>query len=625
DFGRKRTIREVWAKLALGAVPVEELVSELGKGAKVAIAELEARGLVARRKVASDAARRPVPSNTVPSNTVPSNRSPACVELQVPPPLMPEQATALDAILGRLEAHEAGAFLLHGVTASGKTEVYLRAIAHVLAKGQGAIVLVPEIALTPQLESRFRARFGDQVAVLHSALTETERRRRWQRLRRGDARIALGPRSAIWAPVRDLAIIVVDEEHDPSFKQGSDVRYNGRDLALVRAHQVHGVAVLGSATPSLESLQLVVQGKLTRLRMKDRVAGRPLPTVEVVDLAEERSEVGGEPRVLTRALADRLRDVVAKKGQAILFLNRRGFNTIVFCADCGAARHCSKCDVSLTHHKAIASLVCHYCGHVERLDAPCRECKGTSMQPFGVGTQRVAEAVTSEVPDARVLRLDRDVTSNVGELDRTLDDFRQGKADVLVGTQMVAKGHDFPGVVLVGIVLADASLAFPDFRAAERTFQLLTQVAGRAGRAENPGHVIIQTFQRNHHALTSAIHHDTDGFFAREVESRRELAYPPFGRLGIIRFESREERALKRATEVAARAAQRIKSAEIRIQGPVEAPIAMIRERHRELMLVKAPTPAKLTAAMRKLRAALAEVIESKVDVIYDVDPVDLL
>jgi primosomal protein N' (replication factor Y) (superfamily II helicase) len=598
--------------LANGAVPIETIVAELaGRGVKDAIAQLERAGLVQKRRVArpagEDAAARGV-------------------TIQEPlPELMEEQRAAFAAIVARIDRGEGGAFLLHGVTASGKTEVYLRSIAHARERGLGAIVLVPEIALTPQLEARFRARFGDDVAVLHSALPDAERRKRWQKLRRGEANIALGPRSAVWAPVRKLAIIVVDEEHDPSFKQGSDVRYNGRDLALARAHHVKGVAVLGSATPSLESLHLVETKRLTELRLKQRVAGRPMPVVEIVDLTREREAWRGEPQVLSHKLQDELRTVVKRGEQAILFLNRRGFNTVIYCDDCGAARTCPRCDVSLTHHKPFGKLVCHYCEHVEPLEGQCRECKGWAMRPFGAGTQRIAEAVTAAVPEARVLRLDRDVTSTVGELDRTLTSFREGHADVMVGTQMVAKGHDFPRVTLVGIVLADASLAFPDFRAAERTFQLLTQVAGRAGRADAPGRVLIQTFQRRHYALACAVAHDTDRFFEIEAASRREARYPPYGRIGLVRFESHDPRALEDAGRLLRRAAEHAcKDGELRYRGPASAPIARIRDRYRQMLMLFAPTPARLVQAMRRVRAEV-EAIPTKVDVVFDVDPLDLL
>jgi primosomal protein N' (replication factor Y) (superfamily II helicase) len=531
-----------------------------------------------------------------------------------------EQDAAHRAILAAFERGSGDAFLLHGVTGSGKTEVYLQAIAHVRERGRGAIVLVPEIALTPQLENRFRARFGDDVVVLHSGIAEGERRKRWRMLRDGEARIALGARSALWAPVKDLAMIVVDEEHDPSFKQANEVRYHGRDLALLRARHTKSVAILGSATPSLETLHLSHTGRITELRLSSRVAAKAMPIVQVVDLAEEKKKLKGEVHLLSRAMEDGLRAIVEKKEQAILFLNRRGFNTIVHCDDCGDARTCPSCDVSLTHHKSGSKLRCHYCDHEEPFRSPCRKCKSMAMRAYGAGTERIAELVQETIPGARVIRLDRDTTSRVGALEETLASFRAGEADVMVGTQMVAKGHDFPNVTFVGILLADASLAFPDFRAAERTFQLLTQVAGRAGRADRPGRVVVQTFQPEHYALQAALTHDTDGFFALEAPMREKMLYPPHARLGVVRIESRDAHA---AESAAHRIASLPVPDEVRIKGPAPAPIGRIKEYYRWLVLVLAPTPARLSNAMKKLKIEAGEI--RKVDLTFDVDAIDLL
>lgn len=607
---RARTRLELYGLLEAGPQPLAALEARMGKEAlRRALARLEADGVVQRRRV---------------SKAVGAPRPILAPGAQLPE-LTAEQQLVLAPIGAAIDQRAATAFLLHGVTGSGKTEVYLRAIAHARVHGRGAVVLVPEIALTPQLEERFRARFGDDVVVLHSGVPDAERRRRWHQLRSGAAKIALGARSALWAPVVDLGVVVVDEEHDPSFKQGSDVRYNGRDLALARAHRTGAVALLGSATPSLESLQLVRTGRLTELRLASRVGARPMPTIEVVDLTEERRAMKGDIQLLSRPLADRLRDVVAKKQQAILFLNRRGFNTIVYCEECSEARKCRSCDVSLTHHRAARILACHYCGHHEGFDSPCPKCGGRGVTPFGAGTERVVEAVKEAVPDVRVLRLDRDVTARAGALDETLTAFRAGEADVLVGTQMVAKGHDFPRVTLVGVLLADASLAFPDFRAAERTFQLLTQVAGRAGRADDPGHVVIQTFQPQHYALTSALAHDADGFFELESTARRGLGYPPFARLGLIRVESKSQDDTKAVAAEAAQLARRHAAAhEAKVVGPAPAPIERLRERYRHMVMIRAPSPARLVAVMGKVKAEL-DAQPRRADVVYDVDPTDLL
>ena len=560
---------------------------------------------------------------------------PASLEnvLEPRPALTTDQARALEALIAAADGGPSPPFLLHGVTGSGKTEVYLQLIEHARRNGRGAVVLVPEIALTPQLEARFQARFGDDVAVLHSGIPDAERRRRWLAIRYGKTRIALGARSALWAPIQDLGVVVVDEEHDPSFKQSSDVRYHGRDLALARARQTGSIAVLGTATPSMEALHLVRSGRMTELRLPARVAGRAMPAVEIVDLTEERRALKGDIRLLSRALADGLRATVARGQQAILFLNRRGFNTVVFCEACTDARTCPSCDVSLTHHQAQGRLQCHYCGHTERLDSPCRKCGERAVVPLGAGTERVTATVEEEVPDARVIRLDRDVTARAGALDEALTAFREGRADIMVGTQMVAKGHDFPGVTLVGIVLADASLAFPDFRAAERTFQLLTQVAGRAGRAEEPGRVIIQALQPQHYAIQAAVRHDTDGFFEIENEARRSAGYPPHTRIGLIRVESKVDHAVLGAANEAAAAARAAAAAEAaghpealaaRVLGPAPAPIERMRERWRRMVLIIAPSPARLVNVMRQTRARLPAVGRN-VNIIFDVDPVDLL
>lgn len=604
------TRRVLWEALTEGAVPLTTLRARLGAGRlRAPLAKLVNAGVLEVERVAASAA----PEETGPVPLPPSER----------PPPTPEQARALEVTRAAVDAQESKAFLLQGVTGSGKTEVYLGTIEHALSQGRGGIVLVPEIALTPQLEGRFRARFGDQVVVLHSGVPDAERRRRWWALREGRARIALGPRSAVWAPVARLGVVVVDEEHDASFKQHNELRYQGRDLALVRARQEGAVAVLGSATPSLESTWLVEQGRLERLRLDARVGDRPLPTIEVVDLAEERRALKGELRLLSRALEDRLRELRPKGEQAILFLNRRGFNTVVHCGACDDVKKCPRCDVSLTYHREERKLACHRCFFEEALTAPCRSCRSRDVRPLGAGTERVVAAVAEAVPELRILRLDRDVTQRTGGADEVLAQFRAGAADVLVGTQMVAKGHDFPRVTLVGIILADASLAFPDFRAAERTFQLLTQVAGRAGRAERPGTVVIQSLQPDHYALRAALAHDPDGFYAIEAPSREDALYPPFARLGAVRVESEDPLRSERAVEVVARRARELADGpELRVAGPAPAPIAKVRDRHRHLVLLFAPTPARLAAWMRRLRSGLDL---RGVDLLFDVDAVDLL
>ena len=606
---RSRLRQEVWSRLQDGPIRQDELETVFGASrARKTLERLKEDGLIRLER------RAAAPSTAEMTDLV-----------EEPPPLTEAQSAALAQLEAAVDSGDAQAFLLHGVTGSGKTEVYLRLIEHARRKGQGAVVLVPEIALTPQLEARFKARFGDEVAVLHSGVPDAERRRRWLAVRHGQTRIALGARSALWAPVPDLGVVVVDEEHDPSFKQSADVRYHGRDLALTRARQTGSIAVLGSATPSMESLHLVQTGRLTELRLPNRVGDRTMPRVEIVNLADERRAMKGDIRVLSRALGDALRETVAAGQQAILFLNRRGFNTVVYCAACTDARTCPHCDVSLTRHRANETLQCHYCGHTERLERPCRKCGAREVQPMGAGTERVAAAVAEDVPDARVLRLDRDVTARVGALDEALTTFREGRADIMVGTQMVAKGHDFPRVTLVGIVLADASLAFPDFRAAERTFQLLTQVAGRAGRADAPGRVIIQALQPEHYAIQAAVHHDTDRFFEIENTARAEAGYPPHSRIGLIRCESPHDQAvLRTAEQIAATARAVAPQAQARVLGPAPAPIERVRDRWRRLVMIMAPSPARLVQTLRRIQAQMPAP-PRQVHVIFDVDPVDLL
>ena len=604
--------RALYDALSSGPRPLEELRAELGPGrVRAALTALEARGVLERRTVAAEAETSTEPG-----------AAHARAEAERPS-LTEAQRRVLSVLTAELRAPRPQGFLLFGVTGSGKTEIYLGVIEAALAQGRGALVLVPEIALTPQLEARFVDRFGGLVAVLHSGVPDGERRRRWRSLREGRSRIAVGPRSAVWAPVSRLGVVVVDEEHDGSFKQNTDLRYHGRDLAMVRARQAGALTVLGSATPSLESLHLVRQGKLTILELPSRIGNRALPEVEVVDLAEERRAMKGEPRLVSRALEDALRAMKDRGEQGIVFLNRRGFNTIVHCGACDDVKKCPHCDVSLTFHLSERKLSCHYCGFFEPLDTPCRSCRSRDVRPLGAGTERVTALLKEMIPDLRVLRLDRDVTQRAGGLDETLDAFRRGDADLLVGTQMVAKGHDFPRVTVVGIVLADASLAFPDFRAAERTFQLLTQVAGRAGRADRPGRVIVQTLQPGHYALEAAARHDVHRFLEAELPLREELSYPPFSRLGAVRLDSLDAERAEAAADRAAELARRL--TDLRVLGPAPAPIARVKDRFRFLVLLFAPSPARLVGGMARVRRALADPPLRGVDVVFDVDASDLL
>ncbi|MCK9459990.1 MAG: primosomal protein N' [Proteobacteria bacterium] len=552
----------------------------------------------------------------------------AAVERDLPPVLTGDQAKAVAAISLRLEERRYGGFLLQGVTGSGKTEVYLRVIERALDRGLGALVLVPEITLTPQLVRRYRARFGEGLAVWHSGLTDRERFDQWRLLRSGEVRVAIGVRSAVFAPVHDLAVIVVDEEHDGSFKQERGFPYHARDLALLRAARANAVAILGSATPSLEAHDNARSGKLTRLVLAHRATSLPLPRVEVVDLRYHRAGPGGQ-RVVSGPLHAALHETLARGEQAILFLNRRGFAPSLTCAACGQVRRCDDCAVSLTLHKRPAGLVCHYCGARHPPPDRCPACGGAELKPVGVGTEKAEEILHALFPDARVARLDRDVASGRGA-EEVLDKLRTGEIDVLVGTQMVTKGHDFPRVTLVGVLLADVGLHMPDFRAAERTFQLLTQVAGRAGRSELGGRALIQTYSPDHPAIVAARTHDFEGFAALELKSRAELGYPPFGRLLALRLSGpdggRVESAARELCRALGDARRRsgTRGAAIDILGPAPAPIAMVQGRHRWRVLLRG----KRRDELRRLVLGASDVVESPpngVRIRIDVDPVSML
>ncbi|HVE84571.1 MAG TPA: primosomal protein N', partial [Myxococcales bacterium] len=509
-----------------------------------------------------------------------------------PERLTPEQEAAVSELNAAIDARGFQPFLLHGVTGSGKTEVYLRAVEHALALGKGGLILVPEIALTPQLVGRFRSRFGSGVAVLHSALKDRERLRHWQALRRGEVRIAVGVRSAVFAPVADLGVVVVDEEHDSSFKQEEKLRYQARDLAVVRAKQCGAVVVLGSATPSLETLENARRGRYRMLRMRSRVDDRPLPRVELVDLREARPrepEPADEPPILAPPLVEAMADTLARGQQAILFLNRRGHATFLVCEVCGMQVRCDACDVSLTHHLSARRLMCHYCGQIWPVPDTCHECGGPLLK-LGVGTERVVGEVVERFPRARVERLDRDSATSAERLTELLASFARREVDVLVGTQMVAKGHDFPGVTLVCVVMADTSLALPDFRAAERTFQLLTQVSGRAGRGRDEGRVLIQTYNPDAPPVRRVVLHDFDGFAERELDWRRRFAYPPYARMVGVRVDGTDpEQTRQVARRLADLAASRLPPprAGVRLLGPAPAPISRIKGRYRWQLLLK--------------------------------------
>jgi primosomal protein N' (replication factor Y) len=543
-----------------------------------------------------------------------------------PAQLTLEQDAAVRSLHSGLDAGGFQTVLLHGVTGSGKTEVYLRAVEHALSQGKGSLVLVPEIALTPQLVGRFRSRFGSDVAVLHSGLKDRERLFHWQALRKGTVRIAVGVRSAIWAPVENLGLVVVDEEHDPSFKQEGKLHYNARDMAVMRGKQAGALVVLGSATPSLESLQNARSGRYQLLEMKHRVDDRPMPRIELVDLRIERPRDGGpvteEAPILSQPLLDAMKETVDKGQQVILFLNRRGHSTFLLCEVCGLTLKCNDCDVCLTLHRAASRVMCHYCGQASPVPDRCRECTGPLLR-LGIGTERVEAEVAERLPQARIARLDRDSATSAERVTELLAAFARRELDVLVGTQMVAKGHDFPGVTLVCVVMADTSLAIPDFRAAERTFHLLTQVAGRAGRGRDPGRVLVQTYNPDSEPVKRVLAHDFEGFAQQELDWRKALAYPPFSRMAAIRLEGEHpEQTASVARMLGDFLSRRMPppSAGVRLLGPALAPISRLRGRTRWQLLLKGPTHAALASLLARLETKLEEV-PSGVKVTIDVDP----
>lgn len=511
-----------------------------------------------------------------------------------PPELTAQQKLCVMTLQAALDSRQDQPFLLFGVTGSGKTEVYLHAMEHCLAQGRGVIVLVPEISLTPQTVARFRARAGE-VAVLHSGLTDAERHDQWVAIRSGRVRVVVGARSALFAPVPDLGLIVVDEEHESSFKQESVPRYHAREVALERARLEGAVALLGSATPSLESWHAVQQGELRVLELPERVAGGQLPAVRIVDLREQRSE-GSHWLVVSSPLREALQQALRREEKAILFLNRRGYAPAWHCRDCGEVVPCPSCDVPMTYHKWRKRALCHMCLREQAEPQLCPHCRSTKVQLVGVGTERAEEAILREVPEARIARMDRDTMLRREAYEETLSSFAEGKTNVLLGTQMVAKGLDFPDVTVVGVLNADTALHQPDFRAAERCFNLVSQVSGRAGRSDRGGQVVVQSFLPDHPAILHAAQHDYVGFARRELEERREFRYPPFSAAIQIMCEGED---LPKLEQQARQIAQELRAAAgdgLDLLGPAAPPVERVRGRYRRQILIKASPPQALQA-----------------------------
>ncbi|PRX40838.1 replication restart DNA helicase PriA [Planifilum fimeticola] len=521
-----------------------------------------------------------------------------------PPPLTPEQERAFRAIVGPLREGRHHRILLHGVTGSGKTEVYLQAIDETLKRGRQAIVLVPEISLTPQMVARFKGRFGPRVAVLHSGLSGGERFDEWRKIRSGEVQVAIGARSAIFAPFSNLGLIVIDEEHESSYKQEEQPKYHAREVAFRRGMAHRAVVVLGTATPAVETIHRAGRGELERVVLSRRVQGRPLPRVDVVDMREELRE--GNRSIFSRMLQEALEQCVSRGEQAVLFLNRRGFSTFVLCRACGKVLECSHCDISLTFHRTNRTLRCHYCGHAEPVPEACPACDSTHIRYFGTGTQRVEEEIARLFPGMRVIRMDVDTTNRKGAHEELLGRFGAGEADVLLGTQMIAKGLDFPRVTLVGVIAADTMLHLPDFRAAERTFQLLTQVSGRAGRHNLSGRVVIQTYSPMHYSIDLAARADTESFYRKELLSRKQHRYPPFCRLFTLLFSHPDRQAVMQASFEASRLLKQTLAGRAEVLGPVPATIPRMKDRYRLQVFIKY-TDEEVAKAVKKVLRHLEE------------------
>jgi len=591
--------------LERGETPLPELNGKLGN-AGATVKRLEARGLVTVRERSAP----PDPMGGVTGRAARHRPN-------------TEQKAAIKAILATLGKKVFSPFLLYGVTGSGKTLVYLEVLEEVVRSGGTALMLVPEIALTSWAAEYLKHRFGPLVAVYHSGLTTGERCGQWRRILRGEARIIVGARSALFAPLTDLSVIIVDEEHDPSYKQEEGVRYNGRDAALMLGKFLDIPVVLGSATPSVESFYNAASGRIKKLCLEKRVEERPMPTVEIVDMR------GSGGAIISDRLKGLLEETFSAGNQALIFLNRRGYSGCLVCRDCGHTFSCVNCSVTLTFHKNARSLRCHYCDYTMAVPMLCPQCEGTHLRDPGTGTEKVEEELKRLFPEKTVLRMDSDTTRKKGALKKMMRAMERGEADVLVGTQMVSKGHHYPGITLVGIISGDTSLNIPDFRSPERTFQLVTQAAGRAGRGDAPGRVVIQTLNPTHYALKRAVCHDYDGFYEEEITEREGLSYPPFSRLSVLRITGPNERSALKAAATLRQEADRILpayGADITCLGPAPALIARVRGEYRFHMLLKGRSPARLHDFAAELRAGFtAKAGSGAARLFIEMDPVSIV
>jgi primosomal protein N' (replication factor Y) (superfamily II helicase) len=540
-----------------------------------------------------------------------------------PRTLNPHQLAAYQQIEQALREAKFHTFLMQGVTGSGKTEVYLKSIDACIALGRSALLLVPEIALTPAMAGQFIHRFGDRVAILHSAFHDAERAEQWRRIRTGLATVVVGTRSGVFAPVRNLGLVVIDEEHDHSYKQQETPRYNGRDVAIVRAQAAGAVAILGSATPSLESRYNADKGKYTLINLPERIERRPMPDVEVIDMRQEFLETR-KLATFSRRLVETIGERLEKGEQTMLLLNRRGFSSFVACRACGEKLECVNCAVTLTYHRRDRRMLCHYCNYAAKVPTVCPKCGSEYLHFIGTGSEKVEEELHRDFPTARIARMDRDTVSGKRHFETILHGFREGDFDILVGTQMIAKGHDIPNVTLVGIVSADIGLGLPDFRAAERTFQLLTQAAGRAGRGDLPGIVLIQTINPEHYAVRLASEQNYDGFFAKEIQFRKLMRYPPFAALAnvLVRSQNQEE-----ALAMSADLGRILDPAPegLKILGPAEAPVPKLKSEFRYQLLLKAASRKRLNETLRDLQQFARDHKWHATALVIDVDPLTLL
>jgi primosomal protein N' (replication factor Y) len=636
EVERERTQRQVYAVRLAGPVPektlrlspvAKRILEALGAGGAAAdhreLLQTARADLGALKKLRASGLVELAPSKAE-RRSAPQTHSWAEPDSSLI--LTSAQKVALDDLTKQLESGQFQAVLLHGVTGSGKTEIYLRLIARCLEIGRTALMLVPEIALTPSVQAQFLARFGSNVALLHSALSENERHEEWWRIRRGEAKVTLGTRSAIFAPLSNLGLVMVDEEHDTSYKQEETPRYNGRDVAVVRARLARALAVLGSATPSLESYWNAGEGKYRLATLPERVEGRRLADVEIVDMRQEFRETHTQIPV-SRRLQQEIETQLAKRQQTMILLNRRGYSWFLLCRSCGQTQRCVNCSISLTYHRREHRLICHYCGYSAPVPLRCPNCDSQHLYYVGEGTEKVEKKFAELFPAARVVRLDRDVARRQGQFQHILDEFRQGKIDLLVGTQMIAKGHDFPGVTLVGVVSADIGLGMPDFRSAERTFQLLTQAAGRAGRGESPGRVLVQTFYPEHYAIRLAAEQNYEAFFDKEMRFRRMMHYPPVTALAnVIAQGAKLEQAAQVAKHVGDFLIPLEKPAEgLKILGPTPAPLAKLEGRFRIQFLIKCTSRARLSTILKRLADYTDQQGIHSRSLMIDMDPANIM